>query len=784
MRSRSVITDLLTKRFNRTPIPESFSALRHGAEPVCIVTESDSAVVLSLLRSFALRSGYQDIRACREALATADVENSAFLHWVSIHDEAGLDALAKGSTAIRFSTFNIFSARGPVGSNPTRRVGFIKTLGILLLSRVLMIIFGTPLRVSPGSATRQMKLSRLLKLDFNRNQKLVRGTPFLPIEAQARLVLGGAEYEREISVLAQRGRESKGRLERRARREFFKMAANPRAFMYWLLAPAANFIVKRLFSRVSVGGLPAFAEAVKEKTVVVVPMHRSHLDYIILGSTLYQSGINPPVVAAGVNLSFWPAGFFIRSLGGYFVKRNARHDRVHALLLRRYVTYLVKRGHLQEFFIEGGRSRSGKMRPPKVGILSIIVSAYQKGLRKDIHFVPVSISYESVIEDKTFGDENTGRKKEKESFLALLKAGSIFKRKYGQVSLNFGAPISLQQFARDASIRAGGRDERGLVHEIAHVITRRIQDQTDISLSGLAYTALLMAPRYSLERSELVNAVRSLAEVAASLQHLSPSRGGLSPTLQEFLGGNTALIDDLLRGGVISSHRCLDEDIFFVRGSNRFTADFYKNATIHVFFYTSLFSVMELLDLPLTTEQAADFHPVFEYDFLLPDREEFMAMAELHLKALEQAGIIDGATKRFSRRDAGAFTPGLLLSSIQALLWTTRMILVLQGSSTRSDSPAEAVSYAELLSRLQSEFKTAVYRGLVSRTEASSQAALTSALESLQQRRLIAVSEGPRQSREISILKPLSPEIALLAKLNSAILGWQYREAVASVASS
>jgi hypothetical protein len=159
-----------------------------------------------------------------------------------------------------------------------------------------------------------------------------------------------------------------------------------------------------------------------------------------------------------------------------------------------------------------------------------------------------------------------------------------------------------------------------------------------------------------------------------------------------------------------------------------------------------------------------------------------MTLAQRHLDALERAGIIDSSTKRFTRRDAGVFTPGLLLSSIQALLWTARMIVVLQASSERPEAPSGAVSYTALLSRLQSEFKTAVYRGLVSRTEASSQAALTSALESLQQRRLIAISEGPIQSREISILKSLSPEIALLTNLNKAILSWQYREAVTAIA--
>ena len=192
--------------------------------------------------------------------------------------------------------------------------------------------------------------------------------------------------------------------------------------------------------------------------------------------------------------------------------RDARSDRIHALLLRRYVSDLSNRGHLQEFFIEGGRSRSGRMRQPRLGLLNTIVSAFLKGTKRDLLFVPVSITYENVVEDRTFGEENTGRSKPKENLLALLRARKIFSKSYGEVILNFGKPISLSKFVQENDESNPGSsklsDERSLVQSLAATLSQRIRSQINISLTGLSYSALLMAPSYGLTRIHLLDSIR------------------------------------------------------------------------------------------------------------------------------------------------------------------------------------------------------------------------------------------------------------------------------------
>ncbi len=764
------LLNLLTRYFSLTPVPESFQSVVSAPARPIIVTNSDSIIVQALLNSFALRIGITSVERW-----TGQEPTPAALYWINVHDSATLDFLATKEAPL-LSTCNIVYGRGPTTSFPAYRLGLARSLALLFLSRFLVIIFGDPI-TPPTTARRPMTLARFLKLDFYKNLKVVRGTPFQSIDAQARAVLGGAEFEREISIVAQRSKEDPAATRRKARKEFFEMAAHPRAIIFWLIAPMADFIVRRLFSRVLLSGLESFEAAVREHTVVVVPMHRSHLDYIILGSTLYQSRINPPVVAAGVNLRFWPAGFFIRSLGGYFVKRNARNDRIHALVLRRYVTYLVKRGHSQEFFIEGGRSRSGKMRPPKVGILSIIVEAYLKGLRRDILLIPVSISYENVIEDSAFGFENTGQAKTKENFRSLLQARSIFRKQYGDVSVHFGTAVSLQQFLKSHPTRSEN-EAKGKVLALGNALTRAIRDQSTISLSSLAYTALLMAPRYALPRTELVRHIRELAGASAVISKIDGLEPRFSPALSDFMVGAHELLHDLPRGGTISRGSCLGEDVFIVRGTKRFTADFYKNATIHVFFEMSILSILELLGRPLNADEACVFHSYFEQEHLLAPLPEFRARMTAVIEGMQKAAFLTaGSNPKFASRESGAFCPGLLVGSIQALLWTVqnvRRIPVQPGPVVEAGTEDYSFSYDALLNSLVQDFKSAGYLGLVTRTEASSQAALISALEFLQQRRFIGVQETG-QGREIVVLKDLRNEESFLREVNDAVTRWQYR---------
>jgi len=758
---RRAAVNLLAVYFRIVPVPQSLLDAKEELDGLCIVTESGSVVIAGLLRSFAKRIGLKD--AVDLGMHPDAQRTPERLYWCSLHARSSLEQLLSSQQPPRLATLNIFSGRGPFKNNPYYKLGFWDLSGILILGKFLIIFLGHP--IDPA-ATGVSFVTRALRIDLYKNLKLVRGTPFQTIETQARVVVGGSEFMQELSQLADKLSVSATTLHKRARRAFYEIAANPRRPMYRIVAFLARHIISRLFSSVRTSGLDSLKQAVRSSTVVLVPMHRSHLDYILIGSELYQANFNPPLVAAGMNLSFWPAGLLIRSVGTYFVKRDVRSDRLHALILKRYVGYLVKRGHLQEFFIEGGRSRSGRMRPPKVGLLNILFDAHLKGYKRDIVFVPVSITYENVIEDYTYGHENTGRGKIKESFWSLLKAGSIFRGRYGDVVINFGEAISLQKFAEGSGIdKPQGRQA---VSECALEITRAIRDQTNPSLTSLLHTALVAAPRYGLRKSDLILATKNLGRLLSFVKEHQPSMGDYTPALKHFLYGNETLLADFSRSKTISVKPCLGEDVFIIPGERRYTADFYKNATIHFFLSAGIFSILDLLGLDLNRENIREFYLVFEHDYILGDEEQFINMCEKLRDSLLKAEILktDDGKRSFAAREMGLFIPSLLLPSIQALLWAATVLLEYN----------EEIDYDHALDRMLTEFRAAVYLGRVSSTEASSSAALNSALTTLQALGAISIGDRLGKNKRIKIKDPSFHSLEILRKANAAILRWQSEE--------
>ena len=116
-----------------------------------------------------------------------------------------------------------------------------------------------------------------------------------------------------------------------------------------------------------------------ETPIVLCPSHKSYVDFLVLSWVFYQNGLTPPHVAAGINLSFWPFGAIARHGGGFFIRRSLRGDRVYTAVLRAYVKQLLRNRYPQEFYLEGGRSRTGKLLFPKTGLFSMEVDAWLEG---------------------------------------------------------------------------------------------------------------------------------------------------------------------------------------------------------------------------------------------------------------------------------------------------------------------------------------------------------------------------------------------------------------------
>jgi glycerol-3-phosphate O-acyltransferase len=185
-------------------------------------------------------------------------------------------------------------------------------------------------------------------------------------------------------------------------------------------------------------------EMQKKYHVILVPNHQSHADYIALQYILYKHDKIPVYIAAGINLNIFPLGDLFKRCGAFFIRRRF-DDQLYKIAFQGYIYYLLKTDKVVEFFFEGGRTRTGKLLPPKYGLFSMLLDAHTKfDNKKPLMFIPVSIAHEMIPEEKAHVKELAGRKKEKEKATQLFKIFKLFNKKMGTVHVNFGEGIVVE----------------------------------------------------------------------------------------------------------------------------------------------------------------------------------------------------------------------------------------------------------------------------------------------------------------------------------------------------
>jgi len=202
--------------------------------------------------------------------------------------------------------------------------------------------------------------------------------------------------------------------------------------------------------------------SMKGTNMILIPTHRSYFDYLILNYILYSEKVTVPLVAAGDNLSFFPLNIMLRQMGAFFIKRKIKDDPFYTAVLSTYINNVVAAGYDIEFFIEGGRSRSGMVRSPRMGMLKMLSQSVKTTGRK-LHVIPVSVTYEKLKEVEDYKKEKNGYKiPEKENFFSRLK--TLLKTRYGPVYIRFARPIYLgSKFNEQTAFRIAEYQERATV---------------------------------------------------------------------------------------------------------------------------------------------------------------------------------------------------------------------------------------------------------------------------------------------------------------------------------
>ena len=353
--------------------------------------------------------------------------------------------------------------------------------------------------------------------------------------------------------------------------------------------------------------------------LVFLPSHRSYLDPAVLRSALHRQGFAPNHVLGGLNVSFWPIGPVARRSGVVFIRRSTRDDPVYKLVLREYIGYLVRKRFNLEWYMEGGRTRTGKLRPPRYGLLSYLVQAYRAGGIEDVLLIPTSIVYDQLYEVGALAAEEHGAQKTPESLGWLVGYARAQGRGFGKARVGFGEPLSLRE-------ALGGEEREHAVERIGIEVSHRINRATPITETALVALALLGADDRALTLHEVRATLDPLLEYVR-LRSL-PMLGDLGIARAE---GVRQALDALGRHGVARSYGGGTEPVWSIAPDRHIEAAFYRNSILH-FFLNRAIAELVLVHVDETQppdpvhegwHEALRIRDLLKFEFFFAGRAEF-----------------------------------------------------------------------------------------------------------------------------------------------------------------
>ncbi|MEN8160197.1 MAG: glycerol-3-phosphate 1-O-acyltransferase, partial [Myxococcota bacterium] len=362
--------------------------------------------------------------------------------------------------------------------------------------------------------------------------------------------------------------------------------------------------------------------------VVFLPTHKSNLDHGTLQILLHENGLPPNHTAGGINMNFFPVGPLVRRAGVFFIRRSFKDDEVYKLVLRHYIDTLIEKRFPLEWYIEGGRSRSGKLLPPRFGMLAYVVDAYRRGKSEDVSLVPVSISYDQISDVSDYAAEQLGAAKEREGFFWFVRILRRLGRRYGRIVVRFGEPLSLAAALGAPDPNAPpDPDERALdLQKLGFEVCVRINQATPITPIALVCLALLGRGDRALALAEMQVALRNL------LAYVERRKLPVSEALTlDSADGLRHTLNLLVENGLLTRFDEGPDTVWGIAARQHLAAAYYRNTVIH-YFVNGAIAELALLRAAETDVQdrAAEFQEealrlrdLLKFEFFFTDKEIF-----------------------------------------------------------------------------------------------------------------------------------------------------------------
>jgi glycerol-3-phosphate O-acyltransferase len=388
----------------------------------------------------------------------------------------------------------------------------------LVNGRHTMIQFSTPVSLRAlaeenlGAPRSLRKVQRILRVHFQRVRAAAIGPDLSHRRTMIDEILRSPAVRQAIDEQARRERASAQKIRRQARKYAFEIAANYNYAFVRVAYFLFTWFWNRIYDGVELQHLRSFQKLAPDYEIIYVPCHRSHIDYMLVSYFVYENGLVPPHIAAGVNLNLPVLGHFLRMGGAFFLRRSFRSQKLYSAVFYEYLARILANGTAIEYFIEGTRSRTGRLLQPKGGMLSMTVRGYLRSPTRPIMFQPIYVGYERLVEGRSYTAELSGQAKKTESWGDLLKVFGVLRQRYGKVHVSFAEPVFLDRVL-DATApgwreQPAGIDERpdwlsALVERLGNRLMTNINDAAHVNTVNLLAAILLTTRKLAMDREEL-----------------------------------------------------------------------------------------------------------------------------------------------------------------------------------------------------------------------------------------------------------------------------------------
>lgn len=659
-----------------------------------------------------------------------------------------------------------------------RPTDLAKVTAFLINYRGLHVKVGEPIdllafiaeRREVGAVNVARTVRRAILTFLYREEKVVEGPVLQPRHRVQEIVVRMPAVEEAIRVHAEEQRVSVEQARLRSEKMFREIAANMNSTFLAVLDIVVGALIRRLFARVEVSGIEKVLEYAKGDPLVLVPSHRSYFDFLLISLMMYGRHITPPHIAARENMAFGPFGFLWRRAGAFFLRKSF-DDPLYKAVFRTYVAYLIKEGFTQEFFIEGGRSRTGKALPPRLGMLSWDIEAFLESGRRDLFFVPIAITYERLVEEGAMVGELEGEEKREESMLGLVRARKFLQRRFGTVYMNFGEPFSLADALGPRRERFTCKEDPGVIAErrifvetLGNRILERINWAVVPSATAIAACALLGERRRGVFRPELARRMQQVVD----LLRLQDVR--LTPALVRDEGDFSESIASLQRMDLIRTSEDPRGELLYYEEPKRRVLDIYRNGVLH-FLAVPSFLARRLLSHPSLADLHADLSLWLELFY----REIYVNRGEV--LAAHFQGFIDYFERLgWIAREDGIFHPTEKGGAVLEFLaeQTRTVVESYYATFTAVLSLDEPKTAKELRKVAEEQFGRARLLGEVTLPEAANPVAFGNAVDLLREQGILAVvpdEPGGQERRETAFVRGEAFEelTALCERLASAL---------------